>query len=168
MPAAPVEGTDCGTVEGFAASETDLALPLPELTDRYGVELLCHAVGRFVAKLREKPDDNRALLNQTFCTGRACYTLYKGNIYKCPDVTFVKYINEAGGTHLRCDDCISVEDAVNSPIETLEKLQEPIDMCRYCDCADFRPFPWERVTGKPNIKDWFVPDEPIARNFVVV
>lgn len=87
--------------------------------------------------------------------GNNCKYLYRGKLSGCPAPNVVRLFDRAFNHKLSCeDDMIDIHATQLSTDEVLEKLNRPLQMCRYCT----QPvnFMWENNLHEHKEKDWLV------------
>ena len=126
--------------------------------DKSGVRYRYRKTMKFGRRLRLCENQN-ATLNAYTCGSGGCHHVRDGRIYKCPDAFLIKYLDDMEGTNFVSKHGILIDEAIKDPLHALDVLQEPIDLCRYCDNAHGKVLDWEKCEGEPNIKDWLIPED---------
>ena len=121
----------------------------------HGVSYVYHPALNFSKRLTLS-NTHDASFNSLLCGSSGCHYVRNGYIYKCPDASLIKYFDDAVGTNLKSKCGIPIDEALRNPVEVLEKLIEPIDLCRCCDFKNFKYVIWEPVKGSPDVKDWIL------------
>ena len=121
----------------------------------HGVNYVYHPVLNFSKRLTLS-DIHDVSFNSLSCGSSGCHYVRDGYIYKCPDASLVKYLDNAVGTNLESKCGISITEAEKNPVGVLDRLIEPIDLCSYCDIKNSHSIIWEPVRGTPEIKDWIL------------
>lgn len=96
--------------------------------------------------------------NNSRCGSGGCHYLRNGEISKCPDAILVDFMAE-GNTELsglKSNDRIKLDEK-NDAWDLIEKLNNPINLCKKCTYERLESIKWERVEGEAKSSDWLLP-----------
>lgn len=122
--------------------------------DSHGVQYVYHKTTAFAKRVNTAPGTDFSL-NHIRCGSGGCHYMRDGYISKCPDAMLIEHMDNFLGTNFRSRCDISLDEAAKDPILTLQKLNAPIDLCRYCSNR-MVGIPWEPVKGLPKAEDWII------------
>ncbi len=96
--------------------------------------------------------------NNERCGSAGCHYLRNGEISKCPDAMLVDFMVD-GNAELKSLGLNDRENLlqVNNAWELIEKIDNPIDLCKKCTYKRLKPIKWERVDGEAQSSDWLLP-----------
>lgn len=90
--------------------------------------------------------------------GNNCKYLYKGKLSGCPAPNVVRLFDRHYNHSLSCmGDMIDIHVTQLSTKEIIEKLNSPLQMCKYC--TEPISFRWENNIDKYREEDWLVKNE---------
>ena len=125
-----------------------------DVLDSHGVQYLYHKTTAFCKRLNLTPGEDISQ-NHTRCGSGGCHYMRDGYISKCPDALTVTYMDNFFGTNFKSRCNIPLNEVEQNPILALQKLNAPIDMCRYCSNR-MVGIPWEPVKGNLKAEDWII------------
>ena len=145
--------------------EFDISLYKPTLKIRPDIERICNEFGikfRFSEminsfRIRFDPSGkNNGTVSYKECAiGKTCTYLYKGKLSGCPAPNVVHLFDRSFETKYSCeDDMVNIHNTQLSAEEIYNKINSEMKFCRYC--TTIREIPWEKCSGTPSAKDWFV------------
>lgn len=115
--------------------------------------------GYFQKTLYHKPLDlngqQNAAISYINCQHTRCINLYKGRLYHCPIVAYIKYFNRQFNTNLKtcASDSLDIYEKNLNPSDVFAYCARPIPFCRYCMSRQTtRGHPWEQT--KKDISEW--------------
>lgn len=96
--------------------------------------------------------------NNERCGSAGCHYLRDGKISKCPDAILVDFMTEGnvGLSVLKSNDCVAIEEEADA-WRLIEKIDNPIDLCKHCTHKRIERIQWERVEEEAQLSDWLLP-----------
>lgn len=114
-------------------------------------------VGTFAKRLTLYPFEDEKFNNER-CGSGGCHYLRNGELSKCPDAILIDFMAE-GDAELSClksNDRIALHEK-NDAWKLIERLNDPIDLCKKCTYKRLESIQWERIEGQAKISDWLLP-----------
>lgn len=151
--------TDNGCILSISVYPPTLKL-MPDVWDileKHEVHYRLFKVSSFFRRLLKTPTADPHHSNR-FCHTASCHYFRDGYLYKCVTSGTIKHLDEKLGTHYDTASGLPLEEVEKDPLGALEKLNGPINLCRFCDIANSVRLPWERVHGDPSLEDWVIPE----------
>ena len=140
----------------------DMASNWWRILENYGVRKTYRKHNIFYKQLTKYPahDPQVSVYN---CPVSSCHYVREDYLYKCPEATFLNYVDKECGTDFEAESGgISIDELVANPLKSLDKLVKPIGLCRYCDPTHAVWENWELIHGKPNLEDWLIPEYKVC------
>lgn len=119
--------------------------------------LVFKKVETFAKKLTLYPFED-AEYNNEICGSAGCHYLREGKISKCPDAILIAFMTEKNSelSSLKSYDNVNIESEADA-WDLIEKIDNPIDLCKNCTYIRLERIKWERVAGKAQPADWLLP-----------
>lgn len=86
------------------------------------------------------------------CMSEGCVNIYNGKIARCPTLMYIFKFNHVFGTHLPEDGIVDLCDNL-SGIQLLEKLNQPVPLCKHCIDNEI---PWQKCGKVPLLEDFAI------------
>ena len=84
------------------------------------------------------------------CISDGCVNIYNGRIARCPTLMYLTKFNQTFGVHLPEDGIIDLYDNMSGK-QLLEKLKEPVPLCKHCV---ENAIPWQKCGKVPLLQDF--------------
>lgn len=93
------------------------------------------------------------------CIACACYEVYRGRIAACSGTIAFEQFNRAfhAGYDVReNEDWFALDNPALDGWQIIKKLNQPLEICRYCDTKHAVSFPWEASKRDIKLEDYMV------------
>lgn len=115
------------------------------------IEASINRVRRFYKTFNENPVYNPKEMSA--CCGY-CHALRHGNIYRCVPAAFVGYFNQKYDTAFPDAEGIDIYDETLGPLELVQRLDQPLELCRYCGSKyASNTFKWKQFSANTKKED---------------
>lgn len=96
--------------------------------------------------------------NNERCGSGGCHYLRDGEISKCPDAILVGFMTDGYEefSSLKSNDSIKLSEETDA-WRLIEKVDNPIDLCKKCTHKRLERIKWERIEGEAQPSDWLLP-----------
>ena len=124
-----------------------------------GIPYLLYRDGARFAKYLLAVPAGDAAYNNEVCTSGGCHFLYDGRISKCPDALLHGWMLRSQGRdaeETRIRNSIRLADARDG-WDLLKALDQPCELCSYCDFSRAEVVPWGASGAAPDPADWLLP-----------